>query len=127
MAGCHPEGDPVLQRRRSGVPRQERADIQLQTASTQALHGRQVNNLFYNQNRIIVNCNTNVLNANRTSCRFRDACGLQFILTSQMQDLMKSQKTVQDAVKSLEGPASQKVIDEATVCHLRPVRLPLNK
>lgn len=44
-----------------------------------------------------------------------------------MQDLMKSQKTVQDAVKSLEGPASQKVIDEATVCHLRPVRLPLNK
>uniref|UniRef100_A0A671W3I7 SNF2 histone linker PHD RING helicase n=1 Tax=Sparus aurata TaxID=8175 RepID=A0A671W3I7_SPAAU len=58
--------------------------------------------------------------------KFRDACGLQFILTSQMQDLMKSQKTVQDAVKSLEGPASQKVIDEATVCHLRPVRLPLN-
>lgn len=44
-----------------------------------------------------------------------------------MQDLMKSQKTVQDAVKSLEGPASQKVIDEVTVCHLRPVRLPLNK
>ncbi|XP_068194536.1 E3 ubiquitin-protein ligase SHPRH isoform X2 [Antennarius striatus] len=58
--------------------------------------------------------------------KFRDACGLQFILTSQMQDLMKSQKTVQDAVKSLEGPASQKVIDEATICHLRPMRLPLN-
>ncbi|XP_028995136.1 E3 ubiquitin-protein ligase SHPRH isoform X2 [Betta splendens] len=58
--------------------------------------------------------------------KFRDACGLQFILTTQMQDLMKSQKTVQDAVKSLEGPASQKVIDEATVCHLRPLRLPLN-
>lgn len=60
-------------------------------------------------------------------CRFRDACGLQFMLTTKMQDLMKSQKTVQDAVKSLEGPASQKVIDEATVCHLRPLRLPLNK
>uniref|UniRef100_A0A3Q3EHD0 SNF2 histone linker PHD RING helicase n=1 Tax=Labrus bergylta TaxID=56723 RepID=A0A3Q3EHD0_9LABR len=58
--------------------------------------------------------------------KFRDGCGLQFLLTSQMQDLMKSQKTVQDAVKSLEGPASQKVIDEATICHLRPMRLPLN-
>ncbi|XP_038554321.1 E3 ubiquitin-protein ligase SHPRH [Micropterus salmoides] len=58
--------------------------------------------------------------------KFRDACGLQFILTSQMQDLMKSQKTVQDAVKSLEGPASKKVIDEVTICHLRPIRLPLN-
>uniref|UniRef100_A0A4W6EYH5 SNF2 histone linker PHD RING helicase n=1 Tax=Lates calcarifer TaxID=8187 RepID=A0A4W6EYH5_LATCA len=49
-----------------------------------------------------------------------------FLLTTQMQDLMKSQKTVQDAVKSLEGPASKKVIDEATICHLRPMRLPLN-
>nr|XP_046268711.1 E3 ubiquitin-protein ligase SHPRH [Scatophagus argus]XP_046268712.1 E3 ubiquitin-protein ligase SHPRH [Scatophagus argus] len=58
--------------------------------------------------------------------KFRDACGLQFLLTSQMQDLMKSQKTVQDAVKTLEGPASKKVIDEATICHLRPMRLPLN-
>lgn len=44
-----------------------------------------------------------------------------------MQDLMKSQKTVQEAVKSLEGPASKKVIDEVTICHLRPMRLPLNK
>uniref|UniRef100_A0A3B5AJR7 SNF2 histone linker PHD RING helicase n=1 Tax=Stegastes partitus TaxID=144197 RepID=A0A3B5AJR7_9TELE len=51
--------------------------------------------------------------------KFRDACGLQFILTTQMQDLMKSQKTVQDAVKSLEGPASKKVIDEAT--NLKPL------
>ncbi|XP_024913971.1 E3 ubiquitin-protein ligase SHPRH isoform X2 [Cynoglossus semilaevis] len=58
--------------------------------------------------------------------KFRDACGLQFLLNSQMQDLMKSQKTVQDAVKNLEGPASQKVIDEVTICHLRPMRLPLN-
>ncbi|XP_068607759.1 E3 ubiquitin-protein ligase SHPRH [Brachionichthys hirsutus] len=58
--------------------------------------------------------------------KFRDACGLQFLLTSQMKDLMKSQKTVQDAVKSLEGPASQNVIDEVTICHLRPMRLPLN-
>lgn len=65
--------------------------------------------------------------ANLASCRFRDACGLQFLLTSQMQDLIKSQKTVRDAVKSLEGPASKAVIDEATICHLRPMRLPLNK
>ncbi|KTF84420.1 hypothetical protein cypCar_00008846 [Cyprinus carpio] len=43
-----------------------------------------------------------------------------------MDDLMKSQKTVQDAVKKLEGPPSQQVIEEATLCHLRPVRLPLN-
>lgn len=65
--------------------------------------------------------------ANMSSCRFRDACGLQFLLTSQMQDLIKSQKSVRDAVKSLEGPASKAVIDEATICHLRPMRLPLNK
>nr|XP_019953746.1 PREDICTED: E3 ubiquitin-protein ligase SHPRH isoform X3 [Paralichthys olivaceus] len=58
--------------------------------------------------------------------KFRDACGLQFLLTTQMQDLMKSQKTVQDAVKNLEGPASKTVIDEVTICHLRPMRLPLN-
>uniref|UniRef100_A0A1A8HC53 SNF2 histone linker PHD RING helicase, E3 ubiquitin protein ligase n=1 Tax=Nothobranchius korthausae TaxID=1143690 RepID=A0A1A8HC53_9TELE len=58
--------------------------------------------------------------------KFRDASGLQFLLTTQMQDLMKSQKTVRDAVKSLEGPASKEVIEEATVCHLRPMRLPLN-
>ncbi|KAK7903925.1 hypothetical protein WMY93_016532 [Mugilogobius chulae] len=58
--------------------------------------------------------------------KFRDASGLQFILTTKLQELLKSQKTVQDAVKRLEGPASQEVIDEATVCHLRPNRLPLN-
>lgn len=58
--------------------------------------------------------------------KFRDGRGLQFLLSSQMDDLMKSQKTVQDAVKKLEGPPSKKVIEEATICHLRPVRLPLN-
>lgn len=46
VAGCYPESDPVLQRRRPGVPRQEWADFQLQTTSTQALHGRQVNCLY---------------------------------------------------------------------------------
>ncbi|KAI4793952.1 hypothetical protein KUCAC02_032376, partial [Chaenocephalus aceratus] len=58
--------------------------------------------------------------------KFRDAVGLQLLLTSQIQDLMKSQKTVQDAVKELEGPASREVIEEVTACHLRPQRLPLN-
>lgn len=58
--------------------------------------------------------------------KFRDARGLQFILSTKLQELLKSQKTVQDAVKRLEGPASQEVIDEATICHLRPNRLPLN-
>ncbi|XP_054652894.1 E3 ubiquitin-protein ligase SHPRH isoform X1 [Dunckerocampus dactyliophorus] len=58
--------------------------------------------------------------------KFRDGHGLQFLLTTQMEDLTKSQKIVRAAVKSLEGPASKKVIDEATACHLRPTRLPLN-
>ncbi|XP_057715689.1 E3 ubiquitin-protein ligase SHPRH isoform X2 [Corythoichthys intestinalis] len=58
--------------------------------------------------------------------KFRDGHGLLFLLTTQMEDLMKSQNIVREAVKNLEGPASQKVIDEATICHLRPMRLPLN-
>lgn len=58
--------------------------------------------------------------------KFRDAGGLEFLLTTKLDELMKSQKTVQTAVKRLEGPASQKVINEATICHLRPNRLPLN-
>lgn len=132
VAGRYPEVDPVLHRRRSGVPRQERADVQLQTTSSQALHGRQVNNLFILKNNKRQDNSSSFQKCDKCKralllCRFRDACGLQFILTSQMQDLMKSQKTVRDAVKSLEGPASKKVIDEATICHLRPNRLPLNK
>ncbi|XP_027028249.2 E3 ubiquitin-protein ligase SHPRH [Tachysurus fulvidraco] len=58
--------------------------------------------------------------------KFRDARGLQFLLSTQMDELMKSQKSVQNAVKELEPPPSQEVIEEATACHLRPVRLPLN-
>ncbi|XP_061899198.1 E3 ubiquitin-protein ligase SHPRH-like [Entelurus aequoreus] len=58
--------------------------------------------------------------------KFRDGSGLQFLLTTQMEDLTKSQKMVREAVKSLEGPMSKKVIDEAIACHLRPTRLPLN-
>lgn len=59
--------------------------------------------------------------------RFRDGRGLQFLLSTQMDELMNSQKTVQDSVKKLEAQPSQEVIEEATACHLRPVRLPLNK
>ncbi|XP_059907185.1 E3 ubiquitin-protein ligase SHPRH isoform X1 [Gadus macrocephalus] len=58
--------------------------------------------------------------------KFRDGRGLQLILCTQTDELMRSQKTVQEAVKKLEGPASKEVIEEATICHLRPVRLPLN-
>ncbi|XP_062862969.1 E3 ubiquitin-protein ligase SHPRH [Trichomycterus rosablanca] len=58
--------------------------------------------------------------------KFRDARGLQFLLSTQMDELMKSQKTVEDAVKKLEAQPSQEVIEESTACHLRPVRLPLN-
>jgi E3 ubiquitin-protein ligase SHPRH len=44
-----------------------------------------------------------------------------------MENLTKSQKSVQDAVKRLEGTPSEAVIEETVLCHLRPVRLPLNK
>ncbi|XP_041043596.1 E3 ubiquitin-protein ligase SHPRH isoform X2 [Carcharodon carcharias] len=58
--------------------------------------------------------------------KFRDCRGLQFLLTVQIEELKKSQKTVQDSVKNLEAPPSQEEIRLATVCHLRPVRFPLN-
>ncbi|XP_074043884.1 E3 ubiquitin-protein ligase SHPRH isoform X3 [Macrotis lagotis] len=58
--------------------------------------------------------------------KFRDCRGLQYLLTTQMEELKKFQKLVRDAVKKLEGPPSRDVIEAATICHLRPVRLPLN-
>ncbi|XP_023050535.1 E3 ubiquitin-protein ligase SHPRH isoform X1 [Piliocolobus tephrosceles] len=58
--------------------------------------------------------------------KFRDCRGLQFLLTTQMEELNKCQKLVREAVKNLEGPPSRNVIESATVCHLRPARLPLN-
>ncbi|XP_069462819.1 E3 ubiquitin-protein ligase SHPRH [Ambystoma mexicanum] len=58
--------------------------------------------------------------------KFRDCRGLRFLLTTQMDDLKKIQKLVREAVKNLEGPPTQEVIQAATVCHLRPARLPLN-
>lgn len=58
--------------------------------------------------------------------KFRDCRGLQFLLTTQMEELHKFQKLVREAVKKLEKPPSREVIESATVCHLRPARLPLN-
>uniref|UniRef100_A0A8C3HUZ3 SNF2 histone linker PHD RING helicase n=1 Tax=Chrysemys picta bellii TaxID=8478 RepID=A0A8C3HUZ3_CHRPI len=58
--------------------------------------------------------------------KFRDCRGLQYLLTTQMEEVKKFQKLVKEAVKNLEGPPSKKVIEAATICHLRPVRLPLN-
>ncbi|XP_025060639.1 E3 ubiquitin-protein ligase SHPRH isoform X3 [Alligator sinensis] len=58
--------------------------------------------------------------------KFRDCRGLQYLLTSQLEEVKKFQKLVREAVKNLEGPPSKEVIEAATICHLRPVRLPLN-
>ncbi|XP_006891719.1 PREDICTED: E3 ubiquitin-protein ligase SHPRH [Elephantulus edwardii] len=58
--------------------------------------------------------------------KFHDCRGLQFLLTTQMEELNKFQKLVREAVKNLEGPPSRAVIESATICHLRPARLPLN-
>ncbi|OPJ72869.1 E3 ubiquitin-protein ligase SHPRH [Patagioenas fasciata monilis] len=58
--------------------------------------------------------------------KFRDCRGLQYLLTTQLEDVKKFQKIVREAVKNLEGPPSKQVIEAATICHLRPVRLPLN-
>ncbi|KAM6208233.1 E3 ubiquitin-protein ligase SHPRH isoform 2-T2 [Sarcoramphus papa] len=58
--------------------------------------------------------------------KFRDCRGLQYLLTTQLEEVKKFQKIVREAVKSLEGPPSKQVIEAATICHLRPVRLPLN-
>nr|XP_020666585.1 E3 ubiquitin-protein ligase SHPRH isoform X1 [Pogona vitticeps] len=58
--------------------------------------------------------------------KFRDCRGLQYLLTTQMEEVKKFQKLVREAVKKLEGPPSKEVIEAATICHLRPVRLPLN-
>ncbi|XP_069742136.1 E3 ubiquitin-protein ligase SHPRH isoform X2 [Narcine bancroftii] len=58
--------------------------------------------------------------------KFRDCRGLQFLLTVNIEELKKSQKAVQDSIKNLVGPPSQEEIRIATMCHLRPVRFPLN-
>ncbi|CAJ0949878.1 unnamed protein product [Ranitomeya imitator] len=58
--------------------------------------------------------------------RFRDCRGLQYIVTTEMEEVRKCQKQVREAVKNLEGPPSQEVIQTASICHLRVGRLPLH-
>uniref|UniRef100_A0A8B9P9E2 E3 ubiquitin-protein ligase SHPRH n=1 Tax=Apteryx owenii TaxID=8824 RepID=A0A8B9P9E2_APTOW len=58
--------------------------------------------------------------------KFHDCRGLQYLLTTQLDEVKKFQKIVREAVKNLEGPPSKQIIEAATICHLRPVRLPLN-
>ncbi|KAM3931910.1 E3 ubiquitin-protein ligase SHPRH isoform 1-T3 [Leptodactylus fuscus] len=58
--------------------------------------------------------------------KFRDCRGLQYIVTSEMEGVRKCQKQVREAVKNLEGPPTQEVIQTASICHLRVGRLPLH-
>ncbi|XP_075195660.1 E3 ubiquitin-protein ligase SHPRH isoform X2 [Anomaloglossus baeobatrachus] len=58
--------------------------------------------------------------------KFRDCRGLQYIVTTQMEEVRTCQKQVREAVKNLEGPPSQEVIQTASICHLRVGRLPLH-
>ncbi|XP_009080293.1 PREDICTED: LOW QUALITY PROTEIN: E3 ubiquitin-protein ligase SHPRH-like, partial [Acanthisitta chloris] len=77
------------------------------------------------QNEITCNCKQEI-NQLSMAEKFRDCRGLQYLLTTQLDEVKKFQKIVREAVKNLEGPPSKQVIEAATICHLRPVRLPLN-
>ncbi|XP_066452042.1 E3 ubiquitin-protein ligase SHPRH isoform X2 [Eleutherodactylus coqui] len=77
------------------------------------------------QNEIAVNYKHQV-NKFSMADKFRDCRGLQYIVTSQMEEVKKCQKQVREAVKNLEGPPSQEVIQTASICHLRVGRLPLH-
>ncbi|XP_075718971.1 E3 ubiquitin-protein ligase SHPRH [Rhinoderma darwinii] len=77
------------------------------------------------QNEITVNYKHQV-NKLSMADKFRDGRGLQYIVTTQMEEVRKCQKQVKEAVKSLEGPPSQEVIQTASICHLRVGRLPLH-
>ncbi|XP_075059698.1 E3 ubiquitin-protein ligase SHPRH [Mixophyes fleayi] len=77
------------------------------------------------QNEITVNYKHQV-NKLSMADKFRDCRGLQYIVTTQMEELRKCQNHVREAVKNLEGPPSQKVIQTASICHLRLGRLPLH-
>ncbi|XP_044148487.1 E3 ubiquitin-protein ligase SHPRH isoform X2 [Bufo gargarizans] len=77
------------------------------------------------QNEITVNYKHQV-NKLSMADKFRDCRGLQYIVTSQMEEVRKCQKQVREAVKNLEGPPSKEVIQTASICHLRVGRLPLH-
>ncbi|XP_069811452.1 E3 ubiquitin-protein ligase SHPRH isoform X2 [Dendropsophus ebraccatus] len=76
------------------------------------------------QNEITVNFKPQV-NKLSMADKFRDCRGLQYIITTQMEEVRMCQKQVREAVKNLEGTPSQEVIQTASMCHLRAGRLPL--
>ncbi|KAI8498455.1 hypothetical protein Bbelb_236570 [Branchiostoma belcheri] len=52
--------------------------------------------------------------------KFRDLRGLQFLLTSQLENLQQSHSAVCTAVNHLSQDPSQQIIQSAVECHLRP-------
>ncbi|NXK03212.1 SHPRH ligase, partial [Herpetotheres cachinnans] len=124
VAEAHQALQPVLQtirelQRKAGSPWW--LDV-IQTAIQYAIDEELVQRV---QNEITTNYKqqTNKLSMAE---KFRDCRGLQYLLTTQLDEVKKFQKIVREAVKNLEGPPSKQVIEAATICHLRPVRLPLN-
>ncbi|KFQ15522.1 E3 ubiquitin-protein ligase SHPRH [Leptosomus discolor] len=124
VAEAHQALQPVLQtirelQRKAGSPWW--LDV-IQTAIQYAIDEELVQRV---QNEITSNYKqqTNKLSMSE---KFRDCRGLQYLLTTQLDEVKKFQKIVREAVKNLEGPPSKQVIEAATICHLRPVRLPLN-
>ncbi|NXF76887.1 SHPRH ligase, partial [Sclerurus mexicanus] len=124
VAEAHQALQPVLQtirelQRKAGSPWW--LDV-IQTAIQYAIDEELVQRV---QNEITCNYKQQI-NKLSMAEKFRDCRGLQYLLTTQLDEVKKFQKIVREAVKSLEGPPSKQVIEAATICHLRPVRLPLN-
>ncbi|KFQ22507.1 E3 ubiquitin-protein ligase SHPRH, partial [Mesitornis unicolor] len=124
VAEAHQALQPVLQtirelQRKAGSPWW--LDV-IQTAIQYAIDEELVQRV---QNEITCNYKQQI-NKLSMAEKFRDCRGLQYLLTTQLDEVKKFQKTVREAVKNLEGPPSKQVIEAATICHLRPVRLPLN-
>ncbi|KAF1660929.1 UNVERIFIED_CONTAM: E3 ubiquitin-protein ligase SHPRH, partial [Eudyptes robustus] len=125
VAEAHQALQPVLQtirelQRKAGSPWW--LDV-IQTAIQYAIDEELVQRV---QNEITCNYKQQI-NKLSMAEKFRDCRGLQYLLTTQLDEVKKFQKIVREAVKNLEGPPSKQVIEAATICHLRPVRLPLNK
>ncbi|NXW10210.1 SHPRH ligase, partial [Fregetta grallaria] len=124
VAEAHQALQPVLQtirelQRKAGSPWW--LDV-IQTAIQYAIDEELVQRV---QNEIASNYKQQI-NKLSMAEKFRDCRGLQYLLTTQLEEVKKFQKIVREAVKNLEGPPSKQVIEAATICHLRPVRLPLN-
>ncbi|KAF1428014.1 E3 ubiquitin-protein ligase SHPRH, partial [Spheniscus humboldti] len=124
VAEAHQALQPVLQtirelQRKAGSPWW--LDV-IQTAIQYAIDEELVQRV---QNEITCNYKQQI-NKLSMAEKFRDCRGLQYLLTTQLDEVKKFQKIVREAVKNLEGPPSKQVIEAATICHLRPVRLPLN-